>query len=289
MAISVTTTSKEKEKQEKTVEADFFHIDMIPDAMDKMQWSTAAKLMRHWFNIQPAFAFDINSKDRAVNEDTRNLSPSKINHDIVKMSWAIQFQQVKDGIDTLKKTWCSEKGKRQLIERILDAGDYTTNCIFLGYNEDVVYLDATAQVNYKIIGSKFDTVNAWYGAMGNSVLKICVRGYTTIINGKHAFTIELLGFYLKDTYDFVDESRISEPLGIWSKDRILDKKESALYMSSYLAGFFGELTRSYSGFVPVFNEDFRRWQKKHNAGGDYIILSDVLWVEPQKGNEVIFL
>ncbi|WBU51582.1 DUF6402 family protein [Kosakonia pseudosacchari] len=31
--------------------------------------------------------------------------------------------------------------------------------------------------------------------------------------------------------------------------------------------------------MPVFNADFRTWQAKHNTGDDYIVLSDVLWVE----------
>ncbi|HCI6431248.1 TPA: hypothetical protein NPO98_001097 [Klebsiella quasipneumoniae subsp. similipneumoniae] len=289
MAVSSTTTTKEREHQEKKVSVDFFHIDMIPDAMDKMRWSTAAKLMRHWFSIQPAYAFDVNSKDQAVNGDPRNLSSSKINVDIVKMSWAIQFEQVKNGIDALKKTWCSPKGKTQLIERLQNAGDFANNCIFLGYSEDVAYLDATAQVNFKRIGNKTDTINAWYGAMGNSVLKVCVRGSTSKINGKDAFIIDELGFYLKDTYDFVDVSNTPEPLGIWSKNRILDKKESAIYMSSYLSGFFGDLARIYSGFVPVFNHDFRLWQKKHGTGGDYIVLSDVLWAKVEGSDKVIFL
>ncbi|EPS4689007.1 DUF6402 family protein [Salmonella enterica subsp. enterica] len=289
MTIATTTTSTEKESQEKKVEHKFFHIDMIPDAMDKMQWSTAAKLMRHWFGIQPAYAFDLNSKDQAVNGDPRNLPPSKINIDIVKMSWAIQFEQVKNGINTLKKTWCSPKGKKQLIERLQDVGDFTKSCVFPGYSEDVTYLDATAQVNFKKIGSKTDTINAWYGAMGNSVLKVCVRGSTTKINGNDVFITDSLGFYLKDTYDFVDENNTSEPLGIWSNDKILDKKESVIYMSSYFSGLFGELVRSYSGFVPVFNSDFRLWQKKHDAGGDYIIFSDVFWTKVEESDKVILL
>lgn len=86
-------------------------------------------------------------------------------------------------------------------------------------------------MNFKRIGNKTDTINAWYGVMGNSVLKVCVRGSTSKINGKNAFIIDELGFYLKDTYDFVDESNTPEPLGIWSKNRVLDKKESAIYMS----------------------------------------------------------
>ncbi|QIM43059.1 DUF6402 family protein [Leclercia adecarboxylata] len=289
MTVSSTITSKEQDKQEKKVSIDCFHIDMIPDAMEKMQWATAAKLMRHWFSIKPAYAFDLNSKDQAVNGDPRDLPPSKINVDIVKMAWAIQFDQVRNGIETLKKTWCSPKGKKQLIERLQNVGDFTNTQITLGSSEDVCYLDATAQINFKRIGNKTDPINAWYGAMGNSVLKICVRGSTTKINGKYVFATDALGFYLKDSYDFVDEGYTSEPLGIWSKDKILDKEESAIYMSSYLAGFFGELVRTSSGYVLVFNEDFRIWQNKHDTGGDYIILSDVLWTEVEGPDKMIFL
>lgn len=289
MAVSSTTTVAEKEQQEKKVDADFFHIDMIPDAMDKMDWHVAAKLMRHWFSIKPAFAFDIAGKDQAVNGDPHNLPPSEINVDIVKMSWALQFEQVKNGIDALKKTWCSPNGKKLLIERLLNIGDYSKESISIGYSNDIVNLDSTAQVNFKSIGSKLDTINAWYGAMGNSTLKVCVRGKTKKIDGRDAFIVESLGFYLKDTFDFVDEGIKPEPLGIWSKDRILDKKESAIYIYSYTQGLFGWLARHYSGFVPVFNSDFRRWREKHGSGGDYIILSDVYWANPLPLDEVIYL
>ncbi|UDJ83972.1 DUF6402 family protein [Kosakonia oryzae] len=289
MAVSSTTTTKEQEQQEKKVSVEFFHIDMIPDAMDKMNWHVAAKLMWHWFSIKPAFAFDIASKDQAVNGDLNNLPPSQINVDIVKMLWALQFEQVKNGMDALKKTWCSPNGKKLLIERLLDIGDYSKKSISIGYSNNIINLDSTAQVNFKSIGSKLDTINAWYGAMGNSTLKVCVRGDTKKIEERDVFIVDALGFYLKDTYDFVDEGIKPEPLGIWSKDRILDKTESAIYISSYTQGVFGRLARSYSGFVPVFNDDFRFWREKHGSGGDYIILSDVHWIKPLESDMVIYL
>ncbi|HGJ6339010.1 TPA: DUF6402 family protein [Salmonella enterica subsp. enterica serovar Livingstone] len=49
------------------------------------------------------------------------------------------------------------------------------------------------------------------------------------------------------------------------------------------------MVRSYSGFVPVFNSDFRLWQKKHDAGGDYIIFSDVFWTKVEESDKVILL
>jgi len=104
---------------------------------------------------------------------------------------------------------------------------------------------------------------------------------------KTFFIVDKLGFYLKDTYDFVDEGNSSEPLGIWSKDRILNKEETSIYMSTYLSGLWGHLVRSFSGFVPIFNKDFREWKRKHDSGGDYIVFSDVLWISPRENDKEI--
>ncbi|WP_368166222.1 DUF6402 family protein [Aeromonas sp. R9-1] len=91
-------------------------------------------------------------------------------------------------------------------------------------------------------------------------------------------------------YDFVDGNKITtEPLGIWSQNRVLTKAESATYISSYGAGLYGVLARKWSGFVPVFNRDFRDWQDKHNSGGDFIVFSDVLWLHPLPNQRIIYL
>lgn len=289
MAVSSTSTTKEQEQQEKKVSVDFFHIDMIPDAMDKMKWTVAAKLMRHWFSIKPAYGFTAQSKQAALNVAAATLPESQIDCDIIKMSWAIQFEQVKNGISELSRVWKSVKGIRRLNDQLNKISNDAKCEISLGYTEDVRILDASAQVNILPVGSKIDTVNEWYGAMGNSTLKVCVRGKTSKVDGKRVFLIEKIGFYLKDTYDFVDEGTTPEPLGIWSNDRILDKKSSAIYMSTCLSGVWGVLAREYSGFVSVFNSDFRRWQRKHNTGGDFIVLSDVMWIEPLPKDKVVGL
>ncbi|MDF7680263.1 DUF6402 family protein [Enterobacteriaceae bacterium ESL0689] len=60
-------------------------------------------------------------------------------------------------------------------------------------------------------------------------------------------------------------------------------------MSSYLYADCGDLARKFSGFVPVFNADFRKWQNKHNTGGDFMIFSDVYWTEPLVQKRIIKL
>ncbi|MGJ0628040.1 DUF6402 family protein, partial [Xenorhabdus bovienii] len=34
---------------------------------------------------------------------------------------------------------------------------------------------------------------------------------------------------------------------------------------------------------------FRKWQKKHNEGGDFMVFSDILWMEPLPQNKIIYL
>lgn len=293
MAVSSTTTTKEQERQEKKVSVDFFHIDMIPNAMRKMGWEMAPKLMEHWFEISPAYSFDDKSKYDSLNGDARTLPPERVSVDIVKMDWAMKYEQVASGIQKLKNSWNTIKSRDVLKNRLIRLGYDSKNFETIGMSEDVKFLDATVQVNFMRIGSKTDTVNDWYGAIGNANLKVCLRGSVSHDGGSFIVNVDALGFYLKDTYDFLDDDflglDIPELLGVWGKSRILNKAETLTYMSSYTQGFFGLLAREFSGFVPVFNSDFRKWREKHNTGGDFIVFSDVLWVAPREKDRVVEL
>ena len=258
MVLSSTMTTKDQRQQEKEVSVDFFHIDMIPDAMDKMKWPVAAKLMRHWFNTKPALAFTVETKDQYQRGNALDIPDAIVSCDIVKMSWAMQFEQVINGIKHLSGEWDSPKGREQLKKRLSQKGNYKKDNISIGYADDIRELEDTAQVNMTLIGSKIDTVNEWYGAIGNANLKVCVRGVVETRDEEAFFNVESVGYYLKDAYDFIDDG-YPEPLGVWSKDRVLSKAELSLYLSSYFVGFWGNLVREFSGFVPVFNADFRQW------------------------------
>ncbi|ENG2945839.1 hypothetical protein ABTU80_000058 [Enterobacter cloacae] len=72
---------------------------------------------------------------------------------------------------------------------------------------DVKILGSTSQVNYQRIGNKTDIVNDWYGAVWNANLKVCIRGNVIKTNEKLLVNVDALGFYLKDTYDFLDDNK----------------------------------------------------------------------------------
>lgn len=261
------------------VKVDIFQLDQIPDAMDNMGWKVSPKLMRHWFSITPVYIFTQDTKTKLITGDAMEIPGRLVNDTIVKMAWARPY--TKDKLHERMNTWSSAAGIERLVKRLKSAGYPPNLCVPLGMSDSARVLDATAQVNTIKVGGLLDTIDDWYGAIGNASLNFSVSGYSSSHQNKPAFFVDRVGIYIKDAHDFLDGYRItSEPLGIWSKDRILSKAESSIYIASYNAGIYGVLARDWSGFVPVYNRVFRDWQDKHNVGGDFVVFSDVLWLTP---------
>ena len=286
MTVATAKLSPSANTKGQDVNVDIFHIDQIPDAMEQMGWEIAPQLMKHWFSITPAFKLSEDVKIKYLQGDARHIPESLVNDSIVKMSWARKY--IEKDIAHAVNNWNTQKGIQLLKDRLLAAGYKSGAKINLGTSNNVRTLDATAQVNLFSIGGLFDTINDWYGAIGNANLKVVINGETSVKDGRTVFLVKAVGVYIKDTYDFVNGS-YDEPLGVWSKNGVLTKAETAIYMSSYSQGLFGMLARRWSGFVPVFNDDFRAWQDKHNRGGDFIVFSDVIWFYPPVGQEIIYI
>ncbi|KAA1181161.1 DUF6402 family protein [Photorhabdus heterorhabditis] len=280
MSILKTKTVKGGEKTE--IEMDIFYLNQIPDAMEKMGWEMAPKLMRHWFNTKPAYTFTEEVKTKYVRGKAIDIPDERINDSIIKMEWAMKYKQPKDVMSVLINGWASSAGIEQLKIQLKKEGVNKE----LGYEKDIREIDTFSVVNSRRFGSKFDTIDDWYGAMGNSNMKVAVKGYVDKLNGKDVFVTEQIGIYLKDTYDFVGAT---EPLGIWSKNGILDKVSSVDYAALYATGSWMALWVKYNGYVPVINDSFRKWQKKYNEGGDFIVYSDVLWMNPLPQHKIINL
>ncbi|UDN36955.1 DUF6402 family protein [Proteus sp. NMG38-2] len=262
------------------LETDIFYLNQIPDAMERMGWETAPKLMRHWFSITPAYPFKPKEKIKLIEESATLIPTNLINTNIVKMGWALNYIQVKESVGYLLNNWATPKGINLLKKRL---GSNTR----IGYTDSAIELDSYAQVNSRPIGGTLDTINDYYGALGKATIKIAVKGYITKVNSRDAFITEMLGIYIKDSYDFSAEN---EPLGVWSKNGIMNKTQTLLYMGFYNQNMWKELADGgFSGSVPIYNKNFREWQEKRNEGGDFIVFSDILWSYPMPNDRVIYL
>ncbi|MBD2798147.1 hypothetical protein ID856_16700 [Xenorhabdus sp. 18] len=300
--MSILKTKTVKGGETTTILFDELSLYDIPKIMDKMGWTTASALMKHWFSIKPACKFTAKIKGELVDGNPLKIPETMYNDSIVKMDWARRYDVVNKAIDKLKNVWASENGKARLFEAIFDRNkDREVDGLFsIGYENRAIELDYFSQINWISFGEYDDTMDELMGAIGAGILKVAVRGYFDVRESKKKFIVEKLGFYIKDTYDFNDKYKplegvlsdgsniTSEPLGIWSRQGIVPRKEIPVYMASFVSGAFGWLYKNYRGYVPVFNRDFREWQNIHDEGGDFVVFSDVYWTEPLEKDKVIY-
>ena len=283
-----------------TLNADIFTLDQIPAAMDKMGWVVAAQLMRHWFNGKPAKPFTDETKNLYVTGPAINIPPEHVNDSIVKMQWAMKFEPVQKAIKQLKKGWASKRGVKELKERLIK------NKGKLEKLNDVKMIDTYLYVNFTKIGkADYDpfgsysfsgisgasgsgysyysyygsgmAINDFMGAIGLSSLKIVPCGYQTVRGGKNVFITEKIGFYIKDTYDFLG----TQFLGVWNKNEMLGAAKAKEYLNLFESKSWKRIyDLAMQNYAMVWNSDFRKWQQVRNTGIDFVVFSDVYWDDP---------
>lgn len=285
--VATSTTSPTRITEGKEVKVDVLHLDEIPGAMDKMGWKVSAKMMRRWFSNSPAYVMPENLRS-GDGVDYRTLPASQIDDQIIKMDWMLGFPRVAEAVNSLCRDWNSANGIARLKTKCLkDAGWQSGKIVNLGKGlNSAKDLEMCAQVNFREFGQYSDTFDDLYGAVFKATLKLAVVGKASYSSrlGQDIFEIEKLGIYVRDTYDFNSAwfNDAAAGLGIWSRDRLLNKAETIEYrvnQANAPAGWMANYIK-YRGFVPVKNRDFRRWQEKHSTGGDFFVFSDVKWVEP---------
>ncbi|ORF27798.1 DUF6402 family protein [Snodgrassella alvi] len=289
-----------------TLNADIFTLDQIPAAMDKMGWVVAAQLMRHWFNGKPAKPFTDKTKTLYVTGPAINIPPEHVNDSIVKMQWAMKFEPVQKAIKKLKEKWRSERGLIELKKRLIQ------NKGKLEKLNDVKMIDTYLCVNRTTIGeADYDpfgsysfsgisgasgsgysyysyygsgmSINDFMGAIGLSTLKIVPCGYQTVRDGKNVFITEKIGFYIKDTYDFLGR----QFLGVWNKNEMLGAAKAKEYLNLFESKSWKRIyDLAMQNYAMVWNSDFRKWQQVKNTGIDFVVFSDVYWDDPLDNHRV---
>ncbi|CDG17383.1 DUF6402 family protein [Xenorhabdus doucetiae] len=286
--MSILKTKTVKGGANTDLEYDKISLNQLPDIMNKMGWEMASKLMREWFN-RPLFEMDDNLRKKYILGKATDIPKEHYNDSIVKMEWALKYERVQDAINELIITRLgNDKSNGRLFGPLLERNkemNPSSNKIYIGYNDDIIDIDFTTQINSLDFGGKFDTNDDFKGAIGASNMELCVRGYYDLSQKKKKFLVDQIGFFIKDAYNF---SGGHEPLGIWGREGMLPLSESPKYLTSFFGEEWGKLYREYYGFVPVFNRDFREWQKIHGEGGDYIVFSDVHWMAPPAHLKVMY-
>lgn len=255
-----------------------FRLDDIPNVMRaRLGWPVAAALMDRWFRA-PAYVMSDAVKSGRAPHQLAQLNPAQLDEHTVKMTWALSHARVQAAVVKLQAKWASPAGVTQLQRRVSEQGvGRSTQCWQFGnLAHSAKILDKTSQVNFESIGHLSDPMDDFYGAMGEATLKVAVSGVVTPKGpGKAAIVIDELGFYLRDSYDFNDDSFLSQPLGFWSFNGVERRPQLALDVPTTTQWAYGDPSELRNQNYLVQNKHFRQWRKTQGYGGDFMILSDV--------------
>jgi hypothetical protein len=270
----------------------------IPDVMEhKLCWPTAAALMRRWFT-HPSHVMPPAVKRGET--DPRTLLPSRIDERIVRMDWALGFPRPRVAYEALRRgSWNTPNGRNLLAQRIQAAraqGRIQQQVWRFGNLQlPAKVLDWTCQTNVSPLDSDAanDPLDDWYGAMGRATMKVATSGVVTqLAPNRVRILVDQIGIYIRDTYDFVDDRLISQPLGFWNSQGVTrDRTAGNLWFDvetrqRYAPGNRGQAapectaTQGSAGSPPgatyrVQNKHFSEYRGTHRMGGDFIVFSDV--------------
>ena len=211
--------------------------------------------------------------------DPMSLARVHCDESTVKMSWAMGFQRCREAVSLAASRIQTPNAINRLRGLLTDAGWNQRASMRLGeVGASARQLDVTAQINVAALGCLSDPLDDMYGSLGYAMVKVCVSGTAFVQNSPGEgrvngyFQVEKLGFYIRDHYDFNGV----QFLGVWTENEILRRTELAEAAKAGVESIFeiGKVP-----FAAVTNGDFRNYRDKVGMGGDFLIYSDVLWVE----------
>ncbi|MDA8454883.1 DUF6402 family protein [Acidovorax sp. GBBC 3334] len=252
-----------------------FQLDEIPGVMrSRLGWPVAAALMDRWFR---GAGFAMPDTIKSGKRHLIDLNSAQLEENTVTMQWALGFARVRTAVSVLQAQWNSPAGIAQLQEQSKQqAMGQTKPWRFGNLNLPAKVLDETCQVNFLNVGRFGDPMDDFYGAMGEATLKIAVSGLVTPKGrGKAAIAIDELAFYLRDAYDFNDDSFLSQLLGFWGPGGVERIPRSALDIPINEQWMYADADDASRQSYLVQNRHFRQWRALHGRGGDFMIVSDV--------------
>lgn len=273
-----------------------FGISDIPAAMDKMKWPTSAALMRHWFEGKPWPTPD-GGMDDLTKGHRKEVPEQYIEDSIVKMNWLVTYERVSEYFAQLRALWNSPNGQKQIRAAILrecqEKPDGKYPIKFGGKARAAEKFGYSNTMPVTMGQYRVDVLDDLRGALANFNLRVIAEGEVVIVSKKIEFVVNRLGFYVEDSYDFGDGSDfISQPLGFWNFDGTvippaaiarnvsINSNETAMMESGVMdpvevAEVFKELEGA--RFYLIQNSDFVEYRQCHGKGGDFQVLSDILY------------
>ncbi|MBF0227957.1 MAG: hypothetical protein HQK76_21155 [Desulfobacterales bacterium] len=213
-------------------------ITNIPRIMIANNFTKGAALMNKWFSAPAGQQLD----------DTTTIT----------MDWALNnYPRAKAVYDSIfqEKIYQNDAAKKVILKNLRRSN--ATNQSKFGYFSWPVHLLEEEHINFRPVGSLYDPIDDLFAALGKFRFHVVISGTVDYIGYSGAMlTLEKVGVFIVDSYDFNDEDGGDQPLGFWNE------------RTNYVGRnpFRGDY---------VSNSDFREYQQKFNKGGNFIIFSDL--------------
>lgn len=251
-----------------------FYLNDIPAAMRREQWPIGAALMHRWF-AGKGWAMPT-----AVKRGRQPAPPRAVDTASVTMAWAMAVPRFAAAQRRLLATW--SRGERlgpssgevvAQVRRWMNlyrvAGDRPFRFGDLKRRVPVVDLDCA--INREVVDSAwYGAVDDFYAAFGSALVRLAVSGMVEPVTGGWRVTIDQVGTYLRDSYDFNGD----QPLGSWGPGGL---SRIALLAPAIEVDVRRQPSPFRQGFAyfSVGNESFRRYRGVTGMGGDFMIYSDI--------------
>lgn len=261
-------------------------ITEIPKSMRRMGWKKSAAFMERWLT-SPAWKCPEGWKDGSKLPAETLIPAAHCDEDTITMSWLMGYPSAVKAVNELLAKCCSTASMAMTAKRLRRLGwdghgSYTfgRKNIIGRPSMSARELEQYYQNNYLSVGSNaashmiFDTLDDIYGALGTYALKCAIFGTAYFSEGKRYLNAEWTGVYVKDFYDFNNDSSWDQPLGLWTEAGIVTKSRTGISIINGMRVYTGKKFQKISA---VFNSDFLKYREKTGKGGDFIVFSDVYW------------
>lgn len=271
------------------------HVTQIPRIMVANGLTTGAQVMRRWFSL-----------DAHSNPET--ATPQ---FDLVDMTFVRSFSGPSEAIDDklVEKIWTTDGAKKEIIRMLHKRGKLRTNGTHQFHFDNISNNNPTAfpqqrwdrvdsdYVTYIVAGSSYyGGIDDFKATLGRAVIRILVAGEVTVEDNIATVTINKVGLYLRDSYDFNDDEDawFSQVLGYWEAHEnyvgtrpMVPSCEMQYESVNLIDGLAGFRTGYSGGWVSVptgincyesdriTNWHFRTWRAGSGKGGDFLIFSDI--------------
>ena len=234
-------------------------ITKIPGFMRAKGWFNGARLMERWFSSVA------NDRPAGGSPDTTTISMAK---------WVLTFQRAQLVYNEIvgQRIWSNDKARLQIAKELKRQGLFGAKKVRFGnLGRRVPEIDRE-YVNYRVVGSIWDSLDDMFAALGRFTMRVAVEGHVEPVippqSGRDGgaapdagtppppkewtVTVEQAGIYCTDSYDFNGE----QSLGYW------DFKS-------------GEVGKTRLSGEEVTNKHFRDWRQQNHRGGDFLVFSDL--------------